>query len=137
MKLVLLVLFFLFIRASVDCQTLHSVVNCNSLDQFRTITGKASFYSTNLHGTQTSTGEKFDNNKMTGASNNFKLNTWVLVTNISNGKNVVVKINDRMHPKMSRKGRIVDVSRAAAKKLGFIQKGITKVKVTQIDAPDY
>lgn len=135
MKLVLLSLSFILTLAKVDCQTLDSSLNFNALDKYRTITGKASFYSASLHGTQTSTGEKFDNNKMTGASNNFKLNTWVLVTNTSNGESVTVRINDRMHPKMSRKGRVVDLSRAAAKKLGFIQKGITKVKVTQIDAP--
>lgn len=94
----------------------------------KVITGKASFYSKSLDGTKTATGEIFRNKNFTAASNHFKLNTWVRVTNLSNGKSVVVRINDRMHRKMAKKGRIVDLSRAAAAKLGFISKGITRVK---------
>jgi len=93
------------------------------------VTGKASFYSKSLDGTQTATGEIFRNKNMTAASNHFKLNSWVRVTNLSNGKSVIVRINDRMHPKMAKKGRVVDLSRSAASHLGFIIKGITKVKV--------
>lgn len=103
--------------------------------KYKIVTGKASFYSLNLHGTKTSTGETFDNNKMTAASNSFKMNTWVLVTNLSNDKTVVVRINDRMHPKMAKKGRVIDLSHSAAKKLGFLKKGITKVEIEPIDKP--
>ena len=103
--------------------------------KYKIVTGKASFYSASLHGTKTSTGETFDNNKMTAASNSFKMNTWVLVTNLSNDKTVIVRINDRMHPKMAKKGRVIDLSKAAAKKLNFIIKGITKVEVEPIDKP--
>jgi rare lipoprotein A len=95
----------------------------------KVVTGKASFYSKSLDGTQTATGEIFRNKNMTAASNHFKLNSWVRVTNLSNGKSVIVRINDRMHPKMAKKGRVVDLSRSAASHLGFILKGITKVKV--------
>ncbi len=95
----------------------------------KVVTGKASFYSKSLDGTQTATGEIFRNKNMTAASNHFKLNSWVRVTNLSNGKSVIVRINDRMHPKMAKKGRVVDLSRSAASHLGFIIKGITKVKV--------
>ncbi len=91
--------------------------------------GTASFYSTSLEGTKTSNDEIFRHNKLTAASNKFKLGTWLRVTNISNGKSIIVRVNDRMHPKMTKKGRIVDLSRLGAKKLDFIIKGITKVKV--------
>jgi rare lipoprotein A len=101
----------------------------------KSITGIASFYSASLDGTKTATGEIFRNKKMTAASNNLKLNTWVRVTNLSNGKTVIVRINDRMHPAMKRKGRVIDLSRAAAKELDFIKKGLTKVKLEVIEKP--
>ena len=63
--------------------------------------GIASFYSKNLDGTKTATGERFKNSNLTAASNSFKLNTWVKVTNIHNGNWVIVRINDRMHPRMA------------------------------------
>jgi len=101
----------------------------------KVISGIASFYSARLDGTKTSTGEIYRNKKFTGASNSLKLNTWVRVTNLKNGKTVVVRINDRMHPHMKRKGRVIDLSRAAAKKLDFISRGLTKVKLEVIEKP--
>ncbi len=98
----------------------------------KSVNGIASFYSSNLDGTITATGERYRNNKLTAASNNFPLNTWVKVTSLFNGKSVVVRINDRMHPRMKKKGRVVDLSRAAANQLDFIARGITKVKVETI-----
>lgn len=98
----------------------------------KSVNGIASFYSSNLDGTLTSTGERYRNNKLTAASNNFPLNTWVKVTSLFNSKSVVVRINDRMHPRMKKKGRVVDLSRAAANQLDFISRGITKVKVETI-----
>lgn len=136
MRLLILILSVFLIKGAAKCQNLDSVLNLNNLGKYQTITGKASFYSKNLHGTKTSTGERYDNNKLTAASNQFKLNTWVRVTNISNGESVTVRINDRMHPKMAKKGRVIDLSRLAAIKLDFIEKGITKVQVMQIDAPE-
>lgn len=97
--------------------------------------GIASFYSKNLEGTPTSTQEIFRHSKLTCASNRFKLNTWLKVTNLSNGKSVIVRVNDRMHPRMDKKGRIVDLSISAAKKLNFIERGITKVKVEVVAKP--
>jgi rare lipoprotein A (peptidoglycan hydrolase) len=95
--------------------------------------GIASFYSRNLEGTKTATGETFYHRDLTAASNNFKLNTLVRVTNILTGKSVVVRINDRMHPRMAKKGRIVDLTIAAAKKIGLtVFSGITKVKVEEV-----
>jgi len=95
----------------------------------KNLKGIASFYSVSLDGTITATGEKFRNEKLTAASNNLPLNTWVLVTNSKNGKTVVLRINDRMHPRMAKKGRVVDVSVRVARKLDFVEAGLTKVKV--------
>lgn len=96
------------------------------------ITGIASFYSKNLNGTLTSNGERFSNAKLTAACNLFKLNTIVRVTNLHNGAYVLVRVNDRMHPKMLQKGRIIDLSQAAAKKLIINAKGIVKVSIEAI-----
>ena len=115
-----------------------SLANADSLVFIKThkpITGIASFYSANLDGTRTATGEIFRNKKMTAASNNLKLNTWVRVTNLSNDKTVIVRINDRMHPSIKKKGRVIDLSRAAAKELDFMKKGLTKVKLEVIEKP--
>ncbi len=98
----------------------------------KAVTGIASFYSYNLDGTLTATGERYRNNKLTAASNNFKLNTWVLVTNLKNKKSVIVRINDRMHPRMKKKGRVVDMSREAARLLDYMDNGLTRVKVEPI-----
>ncbi|MFY7900481.1 MAG: septal ring lytic transglycosylase RlpA family protein [Chitinophagaceae bacterium] len=98
--------------------------------------GNASFYSSYLHGSKTATGGRYLNEAFTAASNNFKLHTWVKVTNVKNGKTVIVQINDRMHKRMTKKGRILDLSKAAAKKLDFIKSGITKVKAEVIEKPD-
>ncbi len=94
--------------------------------------GIASFYSKNLEGSKTSTGEKFHHKLMTAASNNYPLNTWVRVTNLRNNKSVIVRINDHMAVRMYEKGRVVDLSHAAASQLDFILLGIIKVKVEQV-----
>ena len=88
--------------------------------------GTASFYSNKFHGKQTANGEIFSQQKLTAACNVLPLGTWVKVTNLRNGKTVTVKINDRLHPKMT---RVVDLSRAAADKLNYIKAGLTRVKV--------
>ncbi|MBC7650947.1 MAG: septal ring lytic transglycosylase RlpA family protein [Deinococcales bacterium] len=134
MKILFILLLSIFSSVTIYCQINDSLLLVKPIP-YKIITGKASFYSANLHGTKTATGEKYDNLKLTAASNNFKLNTWVLVTNLSNEKTVVVRINDRMHPRMAKKGRVLDLSGAAAKKLDFIIKGITKVEVEPIDKP--
>lgn len=114
-------------------------IKIDSLDRYqlkpdgKTLNGIASFYSKNLDGTKTATGERYRNNKFTAASNNYKLNTWVKVTNLKNGKSVIVRINDRMHPRMARRGRVVDLSRVAAAELDFIKNGLVKVKVEVVE----
>ncbi|MES2005008.1 MAG: septal ring lytic transglycosylase RlpA family protein [Bacteroidota bacterium] len=105
----------------------------NAVKDDNIVYGIASFYSSNLDGTKTSTGETYRNNKMSAASNHFKLNTWVRVTNLKNNNSVILRINDRMHPRMKAKGRVVDLSRLAASKLNFIKSGLVKVKVEVVE----
>ena len=92
--------------------------------------GQASFYANKFNGRRTANGETFDQKKLTCACNVLPLGTWIKVTNLRNKRSVIVKINDRIHPKMK---RVVDLSRAAAQKLGYISSGLTRVKVEVLD----
>lgn len=92
----------------------------------KTFYGQASFYSNKFNGRKTANGEIFSQSKFTCACNVLPMGTWIKVTNLRNGKSTIVKINDRLHPKMK---RIVDLTSAAAKKLGFTAAGLTRVKV--------
>ena len=96
------------------------------------ITGFATYYSKQFEGEQTATGEVFHHSKLTAASNSFALNTWVRVTNLLTGHSIIVRINDRMHPSMSKKGRVVDLTYTGAKQLQIITRGVAKVKVEPI-----
>ncbi len=96
------------------------------------VTGIASFYSTNLDSTLTATGEVFLNRKYTAASNIYKLNSIARVTNLRNGRSVLVRINDRMHANMLRKGRIIDLSQAASKRIKIKSIGLERVVVDGI-----
>lgn len=89
-------------------------------------TGIASYYAQKFHGRQTASGEIFDNTAMTAAHNSLPLGTYIKVTNMRNNRWVVVKVTDRLH---YANRRIVDLTQAAAKKLGFIHRGLTKVRV--------
>jgi len=95
--------------------------------------GTASFYSLKFEGRKTATGATFSHVKYTAASNGFPLGTYLLVTNPKNQQFVVVKINDRMHKSMSKKGRIVDLTRVAAKEIGIFKQGIGKVLVQKVE----
>lgn len=96
--------------------------------------GTASIYHDKYHGRKTANGEVFSQNKLTAASNFYKLGSIVEVTNLENGKKVTVKINDRMAKWTEKKDRIIDLSTAAAKKIKFFKsKGLLKVKVEEIE----
>lgn len=92
----------------------------------RILYGQASFYAGKFEGRKTANGEIFRHAKLTAACNSLPLGTWIKVTNLRNGKSVVVRTNDRLHPKTK---RLVDLTKAAAQKLGFIKSGLTRVKV--------
>jgi rare lipoprotein A len=85
--------------------------------------GIASFYN---EGTQTASGEKFDPNELTAAHPTLPFGTRLRVTNVSTGKSVTVRVNDR-GPYV--RGRVVDVSYSAAESLGMVNKGVTNVKL--------
>lgn len=88
--------------------------------------GIASYYHNKFQNRLTANGEKFDQKKMTAAHNGLPLNTWIRVTNLSNRRSVIVRVNDRLHHKNT---RLVDLSNRAAKSLGYLGQGITQVKV--------
>src|SRR6476620_8774124 len=92
--------------------------------------GTASYYADKFNGRETANGEVYDSKKMTAACNVLPLGTWVRVTNLSNNRWVIVKTNDRLHARMT---RVVDLSRSAAEKLGYIGKGLTRVKVEVLE----
>jgi rare lipoprotein A len=88
--------------------------------------GIASYYSNKFEGRKTYTDEIFSQEKLTGASNTLPMHTWVRVTNLRNHRTVIVQINDKMHP---RNRRLIDLSRAAAAKLGYAGRGLTRVRI--------
>lgn len=88
--------------------------------------GTASYYAKKFDGRRTANGEIYRNAKYSAACNVLPLNTWVKITNLKNQRSLVVKINDRLHPKNK---RLIDLSRVAAKQLGYMSRGLTKVKL--------
>lgn len=88
--------------------------------------GTASWYGPRFHGKKTANGEVFNQNKLTAAHRTLPLGTTVEVTNVTNGKSVEVKINDR-GPYVN--GRVIDLSRAAALRLGMKDAGVAKVQI--------
>ena len=91
--------------------------------------GTASWYGKRYHGNPTSSGEKYDMYKMSAAHPILPIPSYARVTNLANGKSVIVRVNDRgpFHA-----GRAIDVSYAAAYKLGFIGQGSAQVEIEQI-----
>jgi len=92
-------------------------------------TMKASWYGPGFHGHRTANGEVYDQMSFTAAHKSLKFGTLLKVTNLKNDKSVVVRINDRgpyIH------GRDLDLSKAAALELGFVRKGVSKIKVEEI-----
>lgn len=96
-------------------------------------TGKASFYADKFEGRTTASGEKYKHSKLTAAHKTLPFGTKVKVTNLANNQEVEVVINDR-GPYVD--GRIIDLSKSAAEKLGFINLGLADVKMEVIDAGD-
>jgi rare lipoprotein A len=91
--------------------------------------GVATFYHPALNGRTTANGEIYDDAKLTAASRTLALGTRVRVTNLGNRRSVVVTVNDR-GPYVG--GRIIDLSRRAARSLDFVDKGVTRVKVVPL-----
>ena len=96
--------------------------------------GLASWYGNKFHGRHTSNGEVYSMYEMTAAHKTLPIPCYVKVTNLENGRSVIVRVNDRgpFHG-----DRIIDLSYAAAKKLGYSDQGTAKVEVSVIDPSDY
>lgn len=89
-------------------------------------TGVASWYGPGFHGRTTASGERFDQNAATCAHRTLKFGTRVRVTNLRNGRSATCRVNDR-GPFI--RGRIIDVSRGVAVRLGMIKSGTARVRV--------
>ena len=125
----LFAIFILFAVFSSACAPRFTVVPRES---GWTQKGVAAWYGQEFHGRMTSSGEVFDMYKLTAAHPSLPFGTIVRVTNLENGKTTVVRINDRgplTH------GRIIDLSYAAAKEIDMINRGVVKVEVIVLKAP--
>ncbi len=94
--------------------------------------GYASWYGPGFHGKKTANGERYNQNQMTAAHRILPMNTWVQVSNLENNKVAVVRINDRGPYK---KNRIIDLTKKAAAKLGFHDKGTAHVSLKVLQYP--
>lgn len=92
--------------------------------------GQASWYGAKHHGRKTASGERFDQNALTAAHRELPFGTRVQVTNLSNNKRVIVRINDR--GPTSRK-RLIDLSRQAAEQLDMLRAGVAPVRVEALE----
>ncbi|MDI6402148.1 septal ring lytic transglycosylase RlpA family protein, partial [Balneolaceae bacterium ANBcel3] len=91
--------------------------------------GEASWYGPGFHGRQTANGETYDQDKLTAAHRTLPFNTVVRVINLSNGKSVVVRINDRGP---YARGRIIDLSREAARRIDMVDSGVAPVRLVLV-----
>lgn len=122
MKTLIFILFTLFSTASGE--PARTITNTSGLI---TVTGKATYYANKFHGRRTANGEVFSNKKLTAAHLKLPFGTIVNITNIDNGRTVEVRINDRgPHSKFY----IIDLSQAAAKKIGMFGKGVANVEIS-------
>jgi rare lipoprotein A len=94
--------------------------------QFLIAEGKASYYANRFNGRRTASGEHFDRRDYTAAHRSLPFGTRLRVTNLANGRHVVVKVNDR-GPHL--RGRIIDISQAAARQIGLVENGVGNVRI--------
>lgn len=92
----------------------------------------ATYYAKRFNGRRTASGERYDPELMTAATRDFPLQSWLKVINPANGREVIVRVNDRTG---KRKTPLIDLSRAAAKQLGFLEKGKIRVHVIPVSPP--
>lgn len=126
--IVIIITLFLF-GSKAQAQTKEDgkkIVTKQARKNTKTLYGQASFYSAKFEGRKTASGQKFSHKKFTAACNSLPLGTYIKITNLKNGKTVVVQTNDRLHKNTK---RLVDLTMAAAKKLDFVSSGLARVKV--------
>lgn len=109
----------------IDGKTYYPLPSAEGFEQ----RGLASWYGNPFHGRKTSNGETYNMHAMTAAHKTLPMNTRLLVKNLENGKETVVRVNDR-GPFV--RGRIIDLSNAAARRLGVVEKGTAKVKLVAL-----
>jgi rare lipoprotein A len=114
-------------RVRVDAHT-EQVAKADRAPEW-TQNGRVSWYGPGFHGRRTANGEVFDTNELTMAHRTLPFGTEVRVTNLANGRSVVLRVNDR-GPYV--RGRIADLSHAAATRLGFVDDGVTKARIEMI-----
>ena len=102
----------------------------NADDSTEIGSGMASYYGDELAGNRTASGERFDPDQMTGAHRSLPFGSMVRVTNVANGDSVVVRINDR--GPFSR-GRVIDISHAAAREIGMHRSGTARVRLALLN----
>ncbi len=125
----------LFLTLTTVCMLMHAVsysqgkINYRHAKRVNVAVGFASFYADKFQGRKTASGERFSQKKMTCAHNTYPMGTRIRVTNLSNHRSVVVKVNDRLN---HRNSRLVDLSKSAARKIGLSKRGVTKVKVERL-----
>ncbi len=88
--------------------------------------GVASYYSDRFHGRRTANGERYDRDNLTAVHSHLPFGSIIKVTNLHNNRSVELRINDRNH---FRNGRLLDVSKRAARELGFIGAGVARVEI--------
>lgn len=103
-----------------------AIVGTARMAAAQTEEGVASFYSDEFQGKKTASGEAYDKNGLTAAHKKLAYGTKVKVTNLANGKSIVLTVNDRMAASNT---AVIDVTRRAAEELGFVSAGKTKVKL--------
>jgi rare lipoprotein A len=122
MKTLIFILFTLFATVSGEPLT-----KGKSSGDLITVKGKATYYASKFHGRRTTSGEVFSNKKFTAAHLKLPFGTMVKVINVDNGRFVEVRVNDRgPHSKFF----IIDLSQAAAKKIGMFGKGVANIEMS-------
>jgi rare lipoprotein A len=112
--------------ATVPAKNKRAQANSRETSRKKVIRGQASWYGPGFHGKKTASGEVFDQGRLTAAHKTLPLGTKAKVTNLENGNSVEVEINDR-GPYVG--DRVIDLSRAAANALGFVESGLTLVRI--------
>ena len=124
--LLLLALLALLVSGCADRQPAQPAKAPKATQERFSQSGKASYYARMHHGQRTANGETHDQNALVAAHRSLPFGTRVRVTNEHNGKQVVVRINDRGP---FRRGRIIDLSRAAAAQLDMLKSGVIRVRI--------
>lgn len=133
--LIVLTLFmalFVGVSPAVHAKSAHSKITHSKKSKKKPQRGMASWYGANHQGKRTANGEKFNMNALTAAHRTLPMGSMVKVKSLTTGKTVTVRINDRGP---FAKGRIIDVSKAAAKKLGFMSRGTDRVEISVVSSP--